>query len=84
MLAYHTLDAIQTLLQNLNLRAVRETDKMVAGAVKQVATARGVQVEENAGDDNDLFLKARLEEAEAIGNGLGKALKVQPASYRMG
>lgn len=51
---------------------------MVAGRVEQVTTAGGVQVEEDAGHDNDLLLEAGLEEVEAVLDGLGQAFEVEP------
>ena len=45
---------------------------MVAGAVEQVATAGRVEVEEDPGNNNDLFLQAGLEEVEAVGDGSGE------------
>lgn len=53
---------------------------MVARAVKEVTSSRGVQVEEDAGNNNDLFFQTGLEEVEAVGNGIGEALEVQPPS----
>ncbi len=50
----------------------------MARAVKQVAAARRVQVEKDAGNDNYLFLQTRLEEVEAVGNGLGETLEIEP------
>lgn len=52
----------------------------MAGAIKQVATPRGVQVKEDARHDNDLFLKAGLEEVETVRDGVGETLEVQPAA----
>lgn len=50
----------------------------MARAVEEITTAGGVEVEENAGDDNDLFRQAGLEEVEAVSNGLGESLEVKP------
>lgn len=50
----------------------------MAGGVEEVAAAGGVQVEEDARDDDDLLLEAGLEEVEAVGDGTGEALQVQP------
>lgn len=53
---------------------------MVARAVKQVTSSRGVKVEEDTGNDDDLLFQTRLEEVEAVGDGIGEALQVQPPS----
>lgn len=50
----------------------------MAGRVEEVTTARGVEVEEDAGDDNDLLLQTSLEEVEAVRDGTGETLEVQP------
>jgi hypothetical protein len=77
-LVHHTLDAIETHLQDLQLGAVRESDEVMAGAVKQITTTRGVEVEEDARHDNHLLLQAGLEEVQAVGDGAGETLEVQP------
>jgi hypothetical protein len=51
---------------------------VVAWAVKQVSATRGIQIEENSRNDNDLLLQTGLEEVETVGDGLGKTLEVQP------
>jgi len=79
-LVHHSLDAIASLAENIHARAVREAHKVVARAVKEVAAARGVEVKEDARDDNDLFLETGLEEVEAIRDGVRETLEVQPAS----
>lgn len=56
---------------------------MVARAVKQITTTRWVEIEEDTGYYNDLLLQASLEEVEAIRDGLGKTLEVQPAESRL-
>lgn len=43
----------------------------MAGGIKQVTTTRGVEVKEDAGDYNDLFLETGLEEVQAVGDGIG-------------
>lgn len=74
----NTLDAIQTLLQHIYSRAVRETHEVMARRVKQVTTTRGVQVEEDTRHHNDLLLQTGLEEVQAVRDGLGQTLEVQP------
>ena len=39
---------------------------MMARAVKQITAARRVQIEEDAGDDDDLFFQTGLEEVETV------------------
>lgn len=56
----------------------------MAGAVKQVTTARRVEIEENARHNNDLLLETGLEEVETVGDGLGKTLKVEPPAMISG
>jgi hypothetical protein len=51
---------------------------VVARAVKQITTTRGVQVEEDTWHDNHLFFQTGLEEVEAVGNGIRETLKIQP------
>ena len=50
----------------------------MARAVEQVTTTRGVQVEEDTGHNDDLLLETGLEEVEAVGDGLGETLEVEP------
>ena len=78
LLVDHPLDTIASLLQRLHLRPVREAHEVVARGVEQVTPTGGVEVEEDAGDDDDLLLQAGLEEVEAVGDGAGQALEVQP------
>lgn len=42
---------------------------MVARAVEEVTTASGVEVEEDAGDHDDLLLETGLEKVETVGDG---------------
>lgn len=46
--------------------------------VKQVTTARRVEIEEDTGHYNNLLLKTSLEEVEAVRNGIRKAFKIEP------
>ncbi len=73
-------DAVEALGQYVHSGTVREAHKVVARRVEQVTTARGVQIEEDAGHDNNLFFQAGLEEVEAVGDGVGKTLQIQPAA----
>lgn len=50
----------------------------MAGTVEQITTARRVEIEEDARHDNDLLLETGLEEVEAVGDGLGETLEVEP------
>jgi hypothetical protein len=50
----------------------------MARAVEQITSSRGVKVEEDTRDNNNLLLQAGLEEVEAVSDRLGKALEVQP------
>lgn len=74
----NTLNSVQTHLQYVHSGTIRQTHKVVAGAVKEITTARGVQVEEDTGHNDDLLLQTSLEEVETVGNRLGKTLQVQP------
>lgn len=78
VLVNYALNAIKTHAQYVHSRAVRQTDEMMARAVEQITTARRVQVEEDAGHDNDLFFQTGLEEVETVGNGRGETFEVQP------
>lgn len=80
---HHTLNAIQALAQHVHPGSIREAHKVVARAVKQVTTARRVEIEEYSGHDNDLLLQTSLEEVQTVGDRLGKALKVQPAELML-
>lgn len=58
----HTRDRIDTLVEAFDGRPEGETDEVVAGGREQVAAVRGVDVEEDTGDDNALLLEELLEE----------------------
>ena len=79
-LVHNTLNAVESILEHLYSRPVREAHKVVAWAVKQVATSRGVEVKEDARNDNDLLLQAGLEKVETVRDGPGETLEVQPAT----
>ena len=51
---------------------------MMAGTVEQITAARGIKVKKDAGNDNDSLAQAGLEEAEAVGNGIGETGEVEP------
>lgn len=76
----NTLNSVQTHLQYVHSRTIRQTHEVVAGAVEEITTARGVQVEEDTGHNDDLLLETSLEEVETVGNSLGKTLQVQPTT----
>ena len=50
----------------------------MARAVKQVPATGRVEVKENAWHDNDLLVEASLEEVEAVRDGTGETLEVEP------
>lgn len=54
---------------------------MVARAVKQVTASRGVEIEEDAGHNNDLFFQTGLEEVEPVGDAFGEAVEVEPPGF---
>lgn len=68
----------RTLVQVLQWGAERQTHEVVARGVEEVAAVRGVDVEEDAGDDDRLLLQELLEEREAVVQRSGKALEVEP------
>ena len=51
---------------------------MVAGRVEEVPAVRGVDVEEDAGDDDRLLLEELLEERQAGVERSGQLLEVEP------
>lgn len=53
---------------------------MVARAVEEITTTRGVEIEEDARDDNDLLRQTGLEKVETVSNGIRKAFQVKPAA----
>ena len=60
----HALDRIETLVEVLERRAEREAHEVVARRVEEVPAVRGVDVEEDAGDDDRLLLEQLLEERQ--------------------
>lgn len=52
---------------------------MMARRIEQIATLGRIQVEEDAGDDDDFFFEAGLEEGEAVCDGFG-----EPGDYARG
>jgi hypothetical protein len=56
-------------LDGLKERVSEKKLTVMARTVEQITTARRVEVEENAGDDDDFLLETSLEEVEAVGNG---------------
>lgn len=51
---------------------------MMARAVEQISPLAGVQIEEDAGHDNDALLETGLEEVQPVGDGVGETLEIQP------
>lgn len=51
---------------------------VMAGAVEQVPTTRGVQIKKDAWNNNHLLLEASLEEIQAIWDWARQPFKVQP------
>jgi len=51
---------------------------VMARAVKQISSSSGVEIEENARNDDNLLLETGLEEVQTVGDGAGKTLEVQP------
>ena len=51
---------------------------MVAGRVEEVPAVRGIDVEEDAGDDDRLLLQELLEERQAVVDWRRELLEVQP------
>jgi hypothetical protein len=81
ILGDNSLNAIQPHAQHVHSWAVRETHKVVARAVEQIATSRGVQIKEDAGNDNDLFFQTGLEEVEAVGDAFGESIEIEPPGW---
>lgn len=50
----------------------------MARAVKQITTARRVEVKEDTGNDDDFLLETGLEEIEAVRDRARQALEVEP------
>jgi len=69
---------IETLVQVLQGGTKREAHEMVARRVEEVTTVRGVDVEEDARDDDRLFLEELLEEGQAVVERRGEFLEVEP------
>jgi hypothetical protein len=46
-----------------------DTYKVMTWTVKQISALGRIQIEENSGNDNDLFLQAGIEKFEAIRDG---------------
>jgi hypothetical protein len=51
---------------------------MMARAVEQITTTGGVEIKEDARNDDNLLLETGLEEVEAIGDGARQTLEVKP------
>ena len=74
----HAPDRVEALVQILKGRPEREPHEVVARRVEEVAAVRGVDVEEDAGDDDRLLLEELLEEGEAVVERRGQLLEVEP------
>ena len=74
----HALDRIETLVEVLERRAEREAHEVVARRVEEVPAVRGVDVEEDAGDDDRLLLEQLLEERQPGVERRGQLLEVEP------
>jgi hypothetical protein len=72
------LNSFQALLQHVHARAVAQPDEMMTRRVEQVSAATGVQIEEDAGHNDDFFLEAFFEEGEPIVDGGREAGEVEP------
>nr|POE47029.1 hypothetical protein CFP56_00361 [Quercus suber] len=78
VLLQHALEPIETLFQNLHPRAIADANKVMAGAVEEIAALAGVEVEEDARHDDDLLLQAGLEEVEPVVDLAGQLLEIEP------
>ena len=58
----HPGDRVEPLVEVLERRAEGDAHEVVAGRVEEVAPVRGVDVEEDAGDDDGLFFEELFEE----------------------
>ena len=50
----------------------------MARTVEKISPLARIQIEENAGDHNDLFLKTGLEEVETVADFRGKTFEIEP------
>lgn len=64
----HTLDTIKTHLQNVHLRTIAQTHKVMARAIEQVTALSRVQIKEDTGHDDDLLGQQGVEEVQAVGD----------------
>lgn len=74
----YSLDAIKTHLQNVHSWTVTQSNVLVARRIEQVSSLAGVEIEEDARYDNDLFMETGVEEVETIVDAFGERRQVQP------
>lgn len=55
---------------------------MVARAVKQISAFGRIQIEKDAGHDNNLLLETRLEEVQTVRDGTRQTFKIEPQVER--
>ena len=72
------LDSVEACLQHFHLRSVAETHEMMTRRVEQIPASTGVQIEEDAGHDNDFLLETFFEKGEAVVDGMWEAGEVEP------
>lgn len=81
-LPHHPLNPITPHLERLHPRPVREPHKVMTRTIKQIPAPGRVEVKEDAGHDNHLFVQTRLEEVEAVRDRPRQALEVEPQVER--
>ena len=74
----HAAHRVEALVKVLERRTEREPDEGVAGRVEEVPAVGGVDVEEDAGDDDRLLLEQLLEERQPGVERRGQLLEVEP------
>lgn len=78
LLCNHSGNAVETHLQHIHPRSIRQSDEMMARAVEQIPTLAGIKIEEDAGDDNDLLLETSGEEVQPVVDTLGQITEIKP------
>lgn len=66
VLLQNPLEAIHALLEHLQSWSIRDSNKVVTRAVKQIASACRIEVEEDSGYHDDLFFEACVEEVQSV------------------
>jgi len=74
----HTLDGIQSLIEVSQWRSEGDADKVVAGRREEITSVRGIDVKEDSGNDDSLFLEEFLEEGQTVTQRFGKSGEVEP------